>query len=464
MADKANQALRLISPAPNYTVSRIPSTAASGLYGGPPNPEGDLDGPNALVVAPNDVVVLVTNRTLYYYNPAEAVQRGAPWPGAVNAFGFAVGIAADSARAGVFYVADLGVDHERGAPHNRILTVTLGGFPGAAPGAFSTAIALLAGGQANFAPGARNTFDGVGTNAFFAGLGQVTFDAAAGLIYAVDFAGNLVRSIAPLSGAVTTVAGNVSASLNKEGDGNPSKGLIDGPLAGAKFRNPAGIAVVAPATLLVADGASNALRLATLGGSVFTVAGAATPGGGGFQDGAGAVAYFNFPEGLALLPSGAIAVADAESNAIRLVTCAMLPSPSASPAPPAPPAPPAAPASDNILGPVVVGGLRSGALAIIVVGAALVLAVGAALAWNAAALKAWLTGAPATPAPKFTSGGGGGGSGSSSAGAEAPSTPSATYSSLNSPSAPPPPGAAVVANPLASLPGGVQEWGATGAV
>jgi hypothetical protein len=279
----------------------------------------------------------------------------------------------------------------------------------------------------------------------FGVVGHLYHDAPGNRLIIADFGAHLVRSLNLLTNAVTTIAGNVTRSINAEGDGNPNLGNADGASAQATFDAPYGVAQLGPGLILVSDFGNNALRVLDSGAvsAVFTVAGAADPFGGDFVDGDGAAARFWDPSGMATAPDGSVIVADAVNGAIRRLTCGFVPSAS-----PAPAAPAAAPASDNILGPVVVGGLRSGALALILAGVLVALAGAAALWWylgGGAALS------KAPPAPS----------------AELPASPRA-YDALS-------PGASAadkaVANPLAAagagaaaaasapaLPGGVQEW------
>ena len=125
VADKANRALRVISP--SSTVSRVGSTTALSQWG-VPAPEGcdtatgstDCDGPNGVTVAQDSTVYIVTNRSLYYFSPA-SMTLGDVYPGAAKAFESAVSIAADTLRSDVLYVGDQG--------SNTVLLVTLAAGP-----------------------------------------------------------------------------------------------------------------------------------------------------------------------------------------------------------------------------------------------------------------------------------------------------------------------------------------------
>jgi DNA-binding beta-propeller fold protein YncE len=94
--------------------------------------------------------------------------------------------------------------------------------------------------------------------------------------------------------------------------------FADGTGALARFNFPVGVAFI-PSTnvIVVADNNNNRIRLVTYpGGVVTTLAGQLT---GGFADGTGALAQFNQPQGVALLSDGKIVVADLSNNRIRIV-------------------------------------------------------------------------------------------------------------------------------------------------
>jgi len=103
-------------------------------------------------------------------------------------------------------------------------------------------------------------------------------------------------------------------------------GFADGGLLDARFFEPAGLYISSTGVLYVADSANHAIRRIE-NGVVSTVAG--QPGApilfsdyfeGGHVDGDNDVARFNFPRDVALLPDGAIVVADSLNHAIRLIT------------------------------------------------------------------------------------------------------------------------------------------------
>ncbi len=106
-------------------------------------------------------------------------------------------------------------------------------------------------------------------------------------------------------GNVTTLAGQ---SLT---------GLIDGTGVNARFSSPVGVAMdPSTGTVVVGDRNNHAIRRATAGGVVTTIAGIAT---NGFVDGKGNGARFYYPEGVTVAANGDIYVADRYNHAIRIV-------------------------------------------------------------------------------------------------------------------------------------------------
>jgi sugar lactone lactonase YvrE len=151
--------------------------------------------------------------------------------------------------------------------------------------------------------GAGGFQNGAGGRARFSNLRQLAIDGS-GNIYVADAGNQLIRRITP-GGIVTTVAGTVYTS-----------GVLDGPVAAARFNWPTGIARDAAGNLYVADRNGHVIRKIS-GGSVSTLAGVA--GEEGLTD---SPARFNQPTGLAVDASGSVYVADSRNYAIRKITAA----------------------------------------------------------------------------------------------------------------------------------------------
>jgi hypothetical protein len=153
----------------------------------------------------------------------------------------------------------------------------------------SGAVSDLAG-----APGCAGSANGTGSSALFAeprGLAVLSGDR----IIVADRPAHVLRQVS-VAGVVTTFAGDGIA------------GTIDGPVAGARFNQPAALAVDAAGDLFVSDVGAQRIRRIAADGTVTTVAG---DGKGGFVDGPGASAEFFGQEGIAVSADGAtVYVAD----------------------------------------------------------------------------------------------------------------------------------------------------------
>jgi sugar lactone lactonase YvrE len=88
------------------------------------------------------------------------------------------------------------------------------------------------------------------------------------------------------------------------------------PGAGGKFQLPYGLARAADGTCFVVDQGTNQVLKVAPGGAISTLAGS---GVAGFQDGPGATAQFNQPQGLALDAGGNLYVADRLNHRVRKV-------------------------------------------------------------------------------------------------------------------------------------------------
>ncbi|OYU95780.1 MAG: hypothetical protein CFE21_11625 [Bacteroidetes bacterium B1(2017)] len=154
-----------------------------------------------------------------------------------------------------------------------------------------------------FAGSTAGYFNATGTNAQFSlstGVAADTF----GNVFVADYNNNVIRKI-NAAGVVTTLAGN------------GTYGFADGPAASAMFKNPTGLACDLAGNVYVADQFNNRIRKVTPAGVVSTFAG---DGFIGTTDGAGNIARFNFPTGVAVDAAGNVYVADQYNHRIRKVS------------------------------------------------------------------------------------------------------------------------------------------------
>jgi sugar lactone lactonase YvrE len=145
--------------------------------------------------------------------------------------------------------------------------------------------------------------DGTGTAAKFNTPAGIAVDSS-GTIYVADTYNNRIRKISS-AGSVSTLAGSGSSTS------------VDGTGIGASFYNPTGLAVDSSGNVYVADYSTHKIRKVSPAGVVTTLAGT---GSSGSNDGAGAVATFKNPQGLAVDSSGNVYVADYGNYKIRKVS------------------------------------------------------------------------------------------------------------------------------------------------
>jgi len=153
----------------------------------------------------------------------------------------------------------------------------------------------------------------VGSNdspsAHFNGVIGIGFDGITAYIYLADTKNERIRRL-DSSGNVMTLTGS-------------TQGFADGSASVAQFANPAGIAIDGAGKIIVTDSTNSLIRevdptqVASNGpNAVFTLAGT---GARALTNGAGNVAAFFTPAGVAVSPSSAIIVADTGNNVIRQI-------------------------------------------------------------------------------------------------------------------------------------------------
>ena len=152
--------------------------------------------------------------------------------------------------------------------------------------------------------GVQGYVDGTGTAALFNSPVGVAVDSF-GNVYVADTMNNVLREITP-SGVVTTLAGSATA------------GISDGVGVAAGFNGPQGLTADIAGNLYVADTSNHTIRKVVISTrAVATLAGNA--GYFGSSDGAGSIARFNYPSGVAVDASGNVFVADTENCVIRKI-------------------------------------------------------------------------------------------------------------------------------------------------
>lgn len=118
------------------------------------------------------------------------------------------------------------------------------------------------------------------------------------------------------SGAILTVS--MSAIFTTLAGKSGDAAWLDGAGMLARFNAPTGIAVDANGFLYVADSSNHVIRKVGSGGGVVTLAGlAGTPGS---TDGVAAVARFSGPSGVAVSAAGVVYVADTYNHVVRVIS------------------------------------------------------------------------------------------------------------------------------------------------
>ncbi|WP_320054788.1 MBG domain-containing protein [uncultured Acetobacteroides sp.] len=246
-----------VAPTISYTASSQLFTVGTAVSALTPTNSGGA----VPATIPNEVSTLAGSSQGYADGTGAAVQFNDP-----------TGVATDAA--GNVYVADQ-INH-------RIRKITPSGV-----------VTTLAGSSPGYA-------DGAGTLAQFSNPRGVATDAA-GNIYVADQNNHRIRKITP-NGVVTTLAGSIS-------------GDADGTGTAAQFSYPTGVATDAAGNVYVADQINHRIRKITPSGVVTTLAGSSQ----GYADGAGTLAQFSNPIGMATDAAGNIYVADQNNHRIRKI-------------------------------------------------------------------------------------------------------------------------------------------------
>lgn len=138
--------------------------------------------------------------------------------------------------------------------------------------------------------------------------GGIAFDSS-GNMYIADGANNRVRKVS--GGTITTIAGNGTAGFS--GD--------KGPATAAELDDPTGVAVDSQGNVYIADSANMVVRVVSPSGTINTFAGSNSLGAGYAGDaGPATEAQLNVPTAVAVDNQGNVYIADANNNAIRIVT------------------------------------------------------------------------------------------------------------------------------------------------
>ncbi len=151
--------------------------------------------------------------------------------------------------------------------------------------------------------GTAGLADGPGATAQFNEPTSVVFGST-GTLFVCDSLNHRICAITA-AGDVRTYAGFLAEA-----------GFTDGVASAARFSTPWGLAIDAADILYVADRENHRIRKVALDGSATTLAGTGTAG---TTDGAGNVAQFNKPLGIALDAAGFIYVTESTSHAIRKI-------------------------------------------------------------------------------------------------------------------------------------------------
>lgn len=172
------------------------------------------------------------------------------------------------------------------------------------------------------APGWR---DGRGASARFYAPSALAV-APNGTVYVADTLNHAIRQITPAGVVSTLNAFRLRPVEVFDGVIEPAGDFKDGKLSEAWFNEPSGLALDDKGNLYVSDAGNQRIRYIDFAaGTVTTVAGGDESGPhefyvpGDYADGAAAEARFDFPRGLAVMPDGGLLIADSGNHAVRLL-------------------------------------------------------------------------------------------------------------------------------------------------
>ena len=176
----------------------------------------------------------------------------------------------------------------------------------------SGTITTVAGGGSGCAGQTDSVGDGCpATQASLSGLLGLAIDGA-GRLYITDQFHYRVRVVDPVTGIITTVAGNGTAGYTGDGAAATS----------ATVNLPVAVAVSSSGDLYIADKNNHVVRRVS-GGVISTFAGNGASGYTG-DGGSPTAAQLASPVGLAVAPSGDVYIADSSSNVIRVVSSGLI--------------------------------------------------------------------------------------------------------------------------------------------
>lgn len=283
----------------NHTLRRIDREGVVSTIAGSPGNPGHSDGPSIVAAfrAPQGIAIGSTG-IIYISDTQNHVIRRVALDGVVSTLAGAPGVGGNSDGVGSesrfsrptglafgpdgnLYIADTG---------NRLIRrLTLDGV-----------VTTISG-----APSAGRAMDGFGPAAVFQSPEGIVSSPHGGLLVS-DSTNGTIRRVS-LTGEVVTFSGTPLAS-----------GSMDGTGVAASFESPYGIAVDSAQDVYVADTLNHTVRKVSRAGVVSTVAGSLQRGG--FSDGKGVSARFNYPVGVGLHTDGSLYVADAGNHAIRRIS------------------------------------------------------------------------------------------------------------------------------------------------